>query len=110
MPAPQIRAKNRSKRTKTVNFFEETPLTPEEVERRLQELEAKYHLSSEDFRTGEHAEVSEDDQFEWLAYLDSRRQVQAMQEDLHRAYLSHLSQQRLPDSRPWTEEQFQFAA
>jgi hypothetical protein len=75
MPAPEIRAKNRSKRTKIVDFFEETPLTPEEVERRLQELEAKYHLSSEEFRTGEHAEVSEDDQFEWLAYLDSRGQM-----------------------------------
>jgi hypothetical protein len=65
-------------------------LSISDIEAAIGRLEDKYGVSSLNFLLDDEkrAMVSEDDIFEWEALLDHRNQLEEIQEDLHRKYLS----------------------
>lgn len=66
-------------------------LTLREIQLRLLELRRKYQCSNEDFRSSPEvrARVSDEDEFEWEAYLAHADALREREEALHRGYLSH---------------------
>lgn len=76
-----------------VSQLQEVYLTLGEVQEYISAFERHYGFSSEEFirDPGRHAEVSEDDAFDWEAYLDHRAELQRMDEKVRRDYLARLS-------------------
>lgn len=72
----------------------ETYLSLVEVEARIRFFEQKYGVSTMEFLRNSviRARVSEDDIFEWEAYLDHRRELRNIDEELRREYIKALSQ------------------
>jgi hypothetical protein len=71
-------------------------LTPTEVRRRLRALELKYGATSREFRTDLEVRrrVSDEDEFEWEAYLAHEETTRERERELHREYLSRVSAPR----------------
>jgi|HubBroStandDraft_6_1064221.scaffolds.fasta_scaffold01157_8 hypothetical protein len=74
-------------------------LTLPEVEAHIRSLEEKYGVPTIEFlrNASVRERVSEDDNFEWEAYLDHRRELREIDEELRREYIKALSQ---PSSTP----------
>jgi hypothetical protein len=66
-------------------------LTLREIQLRLLELQRKYQCSNDNFRSNPdiRSRVSDEDEFEWEAYLAHADALQEREEALHRNYLSH---------------------
>jgi hypothetical protein len=79
----------------------ETILTLRDVETRLDGLQQKYGFSSEQFQNdrGERARVSDEDEFEWDAYLHHRAALKEAEEMAHRAYIRRVEQSQ-PSEAP----------
>jgi hypothetical protein len=71
----------------------EVVLTNADIEKRLKTFEGKYSLSSTEFQVNPEARarVSDDDEFEWEAYLEHQAALREMGERLHREYLQRLT-------------------
>ncbi len=63
-----------------------------EVEDYISRFEEKYHMPSVDFLCNANpaVAVSEDDAFEWEAFIAQRRELRSLDREIHREYLSAL--------------------
>ena len=70
----------------------EVILTLRAIRSRLRELREKYECSNEEFRSDPEirARVSDEDEFEWEAFLAHQECTLQEEEDLHREYLARL--------------------
>jgi hypothetical protein len=82
-----------------------------EVEAYICAFEEKYKISSQDFlcNANPDIEVSEDDAFEWEAFITQRRELQSLDKQIHSAYLNTLHQPRKV-RRPTNYQQVSCAA
>lgn len=62
-------------------------LSLQDVETAIRKFEQAYGATSVDFLRGLVQGVSEDDSFEWEAYLDHRANLRMIHQKLHRAYV-----------------------
>lgn len=69
-------------------------LTLAEVDSMIRVFEARFKISSAELLCNEEAQatIPEDDLFKWEAYLDHRRELLRVHEQVHRNYLAALSQ------------------
>jgi hypothetical protein len=68
--------------------MEQVILNLQDVERVIRFLEQKYGMSSEEFlRSVGNPDISEDDDFEWEAYLDHKRNLLEIHAERHRDYV-----------------------
>jgi hypothetical protein len=95
-------------------MLKEICLTLPEVETFIRSLEEKYELSTVEFLRdpASKEKVSEDDIFEWEAYVDHRRELRLIEEDVRRKYIQCLSQssKATTSDRPSTADQLALAA
>jgi hypothetical protein len=70
----------------------EITLTTTDIENKLQELQHRYGISTLEFQTNPdaRARVSDEDEFEWDAYIEHQYAIKDMEETLHREYLQRL--------------------
>jgi hypothetical protein len=63
-----------------------------DAERYIRGFEGKYGISSEDLLRDPtlREKVPEDDAFEWVAFLDLKKEIETAQEELHLEYLADL--------------------
>jgi len=68
-------------------------LSISDVEEALSAFEKKYKISSSAFMSdpAARAALTEDDVFEWTAFIDHKNELQEVYQELHREYLSKLS-------------------
>ncbi len=79
--------------------MEQVMLNLQDVERVIRAFERKYGISSVEFlKSVGNQEVSEDDDFEWEAYLDHRRNLREIHEQLHRDYIERVIREGGPKS------------
>jgi hypothetical protein len=95
-----------------VPAIKELYLSLREVEAYICEFEEKYNISSADFLCNDnpHIQVSEDDAFQWEAFIAQRRELQSLDRQTHRNYLSTLGHRPRKMRRPANFEQACFAA
>ena len=66
-------------------------LTLREIQLRLLDLQGKYQCSDDNFRSNPEvrSRMSDEDEFEWEAYLAHADALREREAALHRGYLSH---------------------
>jgi hypothetical protein len=81
-----------SRRRTSVSVIREVYFSLREVEAYICAFEEKYKMSSAEFlrNTNPNIEVSEDDAFEWEAFIAQRRELQSLDRQVHREYLNAL--------------------
>ncbi len=88
-------------------------LTLRDVEKLIRDLEEEYGFSTAQFlRNAElRKNVPEDDIFKWEAFIDHRRELRKIHEDLHRQYLAKLPLSSVDrEKTPTTEDLLSLAA
>jgi hypothetical protein len=90
----------------------ESVLNLTEVETYIRQYEGKYQISTEAFlREGsESGLIPEDDAFRWLAFVDLKREIEAVQEELHGEYLSCLDSPNVELSNSYDKNRFDLLA
>ena len=102
-----------SRRRANVSAIREVYFSLREVEDYIFAFEEKYTMSSAEFlrNTNPNIEVSEDDAFEWEAFITQRRELQSLDREIHREYLNGLESHPHGKTRKATDfEQVCFAA
>jgi hypothetical protein len=91
MPAASREASRRRRRI-SVPAIREVYFSLREVEDYIRRFEEKYNMSSADFLRsgGSTAVVTEDDAFEWEAFIAQRRELESVGREIHREYLGSL--------------------
>jgi len=81
-----------SRRRISVSAIHEVYFSLREVDNYVCAFEEKYKISSAEFlrNTNPNIEVSEDDAFEWEAFIAQRRELQSLDRKTHREYLNAL--------------------
>lgn len=85
-----------------MSAIREVYLSLREVEDYVRRFEEKYKMSSAEFlrNAEQHTEVSEDDVFQWEAFIDHRRELRSIDEQVHRHYLKTLKHAPRETGRP----------
>lgn len=76
-------------------------LTLTDVEECIRHYEVKYDLSTAAFLRGDEGKgrISEDDRLQWETYVDFKRELQEMDEEMHREYLRRITQPADPQTK-----------
>ena len=101
-----------SRRRTSVSAIREVYLSLREVDNYVCAFEEKYKMSSAEFlrNTNPNIEVSEDDAFEWEAFITQRRELQSLDKEVHREYLNALERHPRKVRKATDFEQVCFAA
>ena len=101
-----------SSRRTCVSAIREVYFSLREVEDYICAFEEKYKMSSADFlrNSKPNIEVSEDDAFEWEAFITQRRELQSLDREIHREYLNALERHPHKVRKPTDFDQVCFAA
>ncbi len=81
--------------------FREIVLTLPDLEASIRRLEEKYRISTLDFFRDPtlRSDISEDDVFEWEVFVEHRRELRELSEELRRVYISSLTKSDRSDRR-----------
>ena len=95
-----------------MSAIREQYLSLREVEGYVREFEEKYKMSSAEFLSNSNPDVaiSEDDAFEWEAFIAQRRELQSLDQQRRRTYLSALRHRPHNVRKPTRVDQVSFAA
>ena len=100
------------RRRTPVSAIREVYFSLREVESYICAFEEKYKMTSADFlrNSNPNIEVSEDDAFEWEAFIAQRRELQSLDKEIHNAYLNTLMRQSRKVRKPTNYQQVYCAA
>jgi hypothetical protein len=95
-----------------VSVIREVYFSLREVEDYICGFEEKYKMSSAEFlcNANPNIAVSEDDAFEWEAFIAQRRELQSLDREIRRAYLKTLTRHPRKVRRPTNFQQVLCAA